>query len=90
MKMCEMEMFKKLGCGRRMTAKEMFEKLGYEKSASGYFNRNRNILVCFFSEIERYFVYSAKEEKVYSPYDLSIEELQAIDQQIRELGWPAE
>lgn len=78
-----------------MTAREMFEKLGYEQVSNkpicyrlddgGYINliefiNSREEII--FTEYEEY-----NENKPQGNFSLYKEELQAINKQIEELGW---
>ena len=92
-----------------MTAREMFEKLGYEQDKNitsvGYYNKGQKEK--YKNGKEYYYVYGTdkhitfdlqnKTFIAYSPVlrndyedcsrEISIEELQAINKQIEELGW---
>lgn len=65
-----------------MTAKEMFEKLGWKLQNGGlkivYFNREYNEIIEFDKEYEEYYV-----EKL----SIDMSTLKAINQQCKELGW---
>lgn len=79
-----------------MSAKEMFEKLGYElKKETQYF-------LCY-EKATTYdgidvitFIYESKHIQIYNIFpvdrhlsakDITLEELQAINKQVEELGW---
>lgn len=67
-----------------MTAKEMFEKLGYELDESythlTYVDKK--------NEDEDYICFYEYTEKIgIGKYTISSEELKAINQQCKELGW---
>ena len=63
-----------------MTAKEMFEELGYV-----YFKIN-NMILCEISEIN-YLIFSPNKEITVGDYGIDVATLKAINQQCRELGW---
>lgn len=65
-----------------MTAKEMFEKLGYELT------HNSEYQVEFYNEeLDRY-IWFYKNRKTFEAYDeINLTELKAINQQCKELGW---
>ena len=72
-----------------MTAKEMFEKLGYKYTKYGNdieFNKQFE-----YAEVKIYFADFAKTIEISSDKDITftidIEELQAINKQVEELGW---
>lgn len=81
-----------------MKAKDMFEKLGYKQLGS--FKPNDNyIVIAWDKEIydDRFTIYfygdkavrvvmETKRGEIYPPI-IELEELQAINQQCRELGW---
>lgn len=75
-----------------MTAKEMFEKLGYE-----YDEDEKKIVVCKVAitgtRIYKYVFHKTDNKKfrikLYESFS-SIEELKAINKQIEELGWDNE
>ena len=64
-----------------MSAKEMFEKLGYEQDFHiayiKYFNK----------EEDRYIWFYQDTETIEIQFDIDIEHLQAINKQVEELGW---
>lgn len=72
-----------------MSAKEMFEKLGYD-----YFNNGLRITCqnCKISEC-KLIEFDLKQKKMwladdsYEVFEVSFEELQAINKQVEELGW---
>lgn len=73
-----------------MTAKEMFEKLGYEERATNYCiyhsKKNKEINLWTSPKIIECFEYNAEDEQCV-PSDITLKELQAINKQIEELGW---
>lgn len=80
-----------------MTAKEMFEKLGYNelikhKSYMFYIKPLKEIVEYENDEIHLEFNFTNKQiVKTYgddnSVYGITIDELQAINKQVEELGW---
>ena len=73
-----------------MTAKEMFEKLGYELFIMS------NNEICYMSKNHEYYISFYLDDKVIQCSEndayntsiaISIEELQAINKQVQELGW---
>ena len=67
-----------------MTAKEMFEKLGYERITLG---EDLYLINYFVSEVDDYISF-VKDKHVYVPdMSLSMDMLKAINQQCKELGW---
>lgn len=73
-----------------MTAKEIFEKLGYKKICDDanyiIYNCGEVFEIRFYKPQQNFSVYY--EEEIYNTID--IEELQAINKQIEELGWNKE
>lgn len=81
-----------------MKAKEMFEKLGYEQLGS--FKPNDKYIIIAWDKEEyedRFTIYfyadkavrvimETKEGKIFPPV-ITLEELQAINKQVEELGW---
>ena len=81
-----------------MSAKEMFEKLGYKQLGS--FKPNDNYIVIAWDKekhSDRFTIYfygdkavrvimGTKRGEIYPPI-IELEELQAINQQVKELGW---
>lgn len=69
-----------------MTAKEMFEKLGYEYKEDykeclfRYVNYNENPYVYIY-------FYKDKTIEIGTDYSLPYKVLRAINQQVKELGW---
>ena len=63
-----------------MTAKEMFEALGYT-----YYKSN-NMILYEISEIN-YFIFSPDKEITVGDYGIDVATLEAINQQCKELGW---
>lgn len=75
-----------------MSAKEMFEELGYEKTrvinpdgCIDYVNTNEKYSEIYFDKnfkmITKHYLNSGVA------YPITLEELQAINQQVKELGW---
>lgn len=93
-----------------MTAKEMFEKLGYEQDKNitliEYYNKGQKEKYKNGKE-KKYYVYGSDKHIIFdlqnktfiayssvllndyedSSREISIEELQAINKQVKELGW---
>lgn len=77
-----------------MSAKEMFEKLGYKRLPKKY---NKNMILyerieenlCTYQKFKIIVWFGLKDKRIqFSPYyRYTIEELQAINQQIKELEW---
>lgn len=63
-----------------MTAKEMFEALGY-----AYYKSN-NMILYEISEID-YFLFGLGKEITMGDYRIDVATLKAINQQCKELGW---
>lgn len=82
-----------------MSAKEMFEKLGYEDTSKEYHNLVRYVKEDAYLNLKREKIIcielNSNEVQIactYGKYDygtthLSLEELQAINKQVEELGW---
>lgn len=74
-----------------MTAKEMFEKLGFreKKDLKSYigliksYYKNDDEIINFYENKE--FMKTGEYDGSYS--NITLEELQAINQQVKELGW---
>lgn len=72
-----------------MSAKEMFEKLGYkyiENDRGIVYSKSNNdskLFICFNKESKSFF----KDDIKFVSYDIDMQELKAINQQIKELGW---
>lgn len=67
-----------------MTAKEMFEALGYE--CSKYYDRN--IMIQYCDEEENQIVFFINEQEFSaSNFSLTVDEFKAIQKQMEELGW---
>lgn len=64
----------------KMTAKEMFEELGYT-----YYKSN-NMILYEISEIN-YFLFGPGKEITVGDYGIDVATLKAINQQCKELGW---
>lgn len=64
----------------KMTAKEMFEALGY-----AYYKSN-NMILYEISEIN-YFLFDPGKEITVGDYGIDVATLKAINQQCKELGW---
>lgn len=71
-----------------MTAKEMFEKLGYEQDLNSerirYFNEETKYYVVFFLEYKIYTIGCSNENE---DVGINIELHKAINKQVEELGW---
>lgn len=64
-----------------MTAKEMFEALGYEED-------HHFAYVKFYNEKEDLYIwFSQPEETIEANFDITMPLLKAINQQCKELGW---
>ena len=78
-----------------MTAKEMFEKLGYEEDLNNNFyvgyiklipnTITKNRMITFMKD-DKYFTFIDQDNNVC----IDLEELKAINKQIEELGWDNE
>ena len=72
----------------KMTAREMFKKLGYKYNKY----RDRNQMIEYRKENSTSVLFWI-EERVFSvseycePKDITVDELKAINQQCKELGW---
>ena len=72
-----------------MKAKEMFEKLGY----GDYFNNGLRITYSNFDKECKMIEFDLKKKQLIladdseEVFELSLEELQAINQQVKDLGW---
>lgn len=64
----------------KLSAKEMFEELGYT-----YYKSN-NMILYEISEIN-YFIFSPDKEITVGDYGIDVATLEAINQQCKELGW---
>lgn len=64
----------------KLSAKEMFEELGYT-----YYKSN-NMILYEISEIN-YFLFSPNKEITVGDYGIDVATLKAINQQCKELGW---
>lgn len=64
----------------KLSAKEMFEELGYT-----YYKSN-NMILYEISEIN-YFLFSPNKEITVGDYGIDVATLEAINQQCKELGW---
>jgi len=77
-----------------MTAKEMFEKLGYEfkKELDGFksvivYSKTSVSVNCFIRFYSKMFECSAETENKILPLHIYKDELKAINRQCEELGW---
>lgn len=82
-----------------MSAKDMFEKLGYEYNNYGnhidyqiYRTRNISQVIDFRLDIKKIWLtceeYINEDEKwISNDFEMTIELLQAINKQVEELGW---
>ena len=72
-----------------MTAREMFEALGYEYCK--YYNRDK--IIQYYNEKEdvQFLFWIAEQEFSVSEYgelkNITVDEFKAIQQQMKELGW---
>lgn len=72
-----------------MKAKNMFKKLGYKYNENdrgivySKSNNDSKLFICFDKESKTFF----KDDIEFYSYDIDIEELKVIIQQIIELGW---
>lgn len=71
-----------------MSAKEMFESLGYECSKC----YDRNKIIQYYNEEETEFVFWIEEQEFSAseygePKNITVDEFKAIQQQMRELRW---
>lgn len=72
-----------------MTARKMFESLGYERSK--YYDRNK--IIQYYNEKEdvQFLFWIAEQEFSVSEYvelkNITVDEFKAIQQQMKELGW---
>ena len=72
-----------------MTAKEMFEKLGYEYKETNdedeirYKSKSGAFIICFYKAMQQVYCYTKNDE----PFGIDVNELQAINKQVEELGW---
>ena len=72
-----------------MTAKEMFERLGYEYN----YYPNSHKIICFlnrdyeFHFVSNTIIFYKKQKTVKIEGYLNLKELQAINKQVEELGW---
>ena len=72
----------------KMTAREMFKSLGYERSK--YYDRNQ--IIEYNNEEEGQIVFWVKEQEFSAseygePKSITVDEFKAIHQQLKELGW---
>lgn len=65
-------------------ADEMFEKLGYEQ----YFYTNEKLDYIIYSKKHRYSIeFHKNNKKLLISHLITTEELQAINEKVKELGW---
>lgn len=72
----------------KLTAREMFKKLGYK--CSKYYNKNKIIQYYNAEEVQFLFWIEEQEFSVSEygePKNITIDEFEAIQQQMKELGW---
>ena len=72
----------------KMTAREMFEELGYE--CSKYYDRNR--IIQYYNAEEAQIIFWIKEQEFSAseygePKNITMDEFEAIQTQMRELRW---
>ena len=65
-----------------MSAKEMFEKLGYE-----LIHNINTQLMYYGSKYDTYIYFYKMRKRIEFTNEITLEELQAINKQIEELGW---
>lgn len=65
-----------------MSAKEMFEKLGYKQEKGDWIEYFKNEDAIIFMDDKTFY-----KRHYYDPGDINIEELKAINKQVEELGW---
>ena len=74
-----------------MSAKEMFEKLGYKEvnrqDKVAYFNKKDNVRIRFYELHNQYGKSIQIEDDCHMSTFIGMKELQAINKQIEELGW---
>lgn len=73
-------MYQKIKGSDEMTAKKMFEELGYT------YYKSDNMILYEISEIN-YFIFSPDKEITVGDYGIDVATLKAINQQCKELGW---
>lgn len=66
--------------GKMSKADEMFDEIGYEKIHD---NKRRITYKNFFGKIEFYM----KNKWIYTNFNIEMQELQAINEKVKELGW---
>ena len=67
-----------------MTAREMFEALGYECSKCN----DRNRIIRYYNEQKDEFVFWIKQQEFSSSeFVITVDEFKAIQKQMEELGW---
>lgn len=71
-----------------MTARQMFEKLGYKYNK----NRNRNRMIEYCKEDSTSVLFWINERKFSvseycEPKDITVDEFKAVQKQMEELGW---
>ena len=73
-----------------MSAKEMFEKLGYKQTIENeviYYFKEINIPKRFGGSMFYYINFILEDKEIFISRNLTIDELQAINKQVEELGW---
>jgi hypothetical protein len=73
-----------------MSAKEMFEKLGYEQFIKNdviYYHKTTHIPKAYGGTIIYHINFILKDKELFASKNLDYKELQAINKQIEELGW---
>lgn len=65
-----------------MSAREMFEKLGYKQEKGDWIEYFKNEDTIIFMDDKTFY-----KRHYYDPGDINIEELKAINKQVEELGW---
>lgn len=68
-------------------ADEMFKKLGYEKRSNYLYRTNKDIEI-YFSEADKTVVKEyLNDMAINESREISMQELQAINEKVKELGW---
>lgn len=66
-------------------ADEMFEELGYEKQHEGTYKREKQTIVFYF-DTKEVAIYKKDENGIGIDF-IDMQELQAINEKVKELGW---
>jgi len=77
------------GKGKMSKADEMFEKLGYKKTYS--VNNNEILMIGYGLNNEKIdeceIIFFKKAKKIIIEIEIEMQELQAINEKVKELGW---